>query len=483
MKVSVEKLPTSEAVLDIDVSWEELEKASDQAYRKLVKQVDIQGFRRGKAPRTLLERRLGKEYIYQEGLDALISEAYRNAVAEHDLTPITQPKLDAPVFEMGQPYHFSLTVPIVTPVELGDYRSLHFEREEVNITSEEVDKELESLQNSLASWEVVERPADYGDRIKADLKLVVEEKTVSDLKDNTFELTNERHGLFTGMDEQLVGMSAGESKSFSTTLPADYSNEKLAGKQADYEVTLRQVEAKQVPTLDDAFAARVSEGQYETLEELSKFLGDRLLSDRKRRANEALRDRVVEAIIEQSKFTIHPLLIEEESEEMAHQLGHMLEQQHLSFDQYLAMVRKTREQYMEETRPDAEKRIKRQLVLEEVARREDIAVQPEELQELFNAYAQVGQQLPQTEEQMRSLLISYRREKTLTRLIELTTDPDPDAESEAEAFEETEEAAIANAEAAALASGIAQDEDDNVQTEESARATSLPNDQNMETIE
>ena len=128
MKVSVEKLPGSEAVLNVDITWDELEKASDKAYRKLVQKVYIQGFRRGKAPRSLLERRLGKEYIYQEGLDELISAAYRNAVKEHELTPIAQPELDAPDFEMGQPYHFSLKVPVATPAVLGDYKSLHFER-------------------------------------------------------------------------------------------------------------------------------------------------------------------------------------------------------------------------------------------------------------------------------------------------------------------------------------------------------------------
>jgi len=140
VKVSVEKLPSSEAVLDVELSWDELEKASDKAYRKLVQKVDVQGFRRGKAPRSLLERKLGKEYIYQEGLDDLITETYRNAIKEHELSPITQPELDAPVFEMGQPYHFSLKVPIITPVELGDYRSLHFEREEAEVTSEEVER-------------------------------------------------------------------------------------------------------------------------------------------------------------------------------------------------------------------------------------------------------------------------------------------------------------------------------------------------------
>jgi trigger factor len=212
VKVSVEKLPTSEAVLNVDVTWDEMEKASDKAYRKLVKQVDIQGFRRGKAPRSLLERRMGKEYIYQEGLDDLITQIYRDAVKENDLTPITQPKLDAPVFEIGQDYHFTLTVPILTPVELADYTTLHFEREDAAVTSEEVDKELDSLRTRQVSYEEVERAAEYGDRVTVDLKLTSDEQKISDLKDNPFELTNERVGLFTGMDEQVVGMQVERAK-------------------------------------------------------------------------------------------------------------------------------------------------------------------------------------------------------------------------------------------------------------------------------
>ncbi len=445
MKVSVEKLPTSEAVLEVDVTWDELEKASEKAYRKLVQKVDIQGFRRGKAPRALLERRLGKEYIYQEGLDELISEAYRNAVKEYDLTPISQPKLDVPTFEIGQPYHCSLTVPILTPIELSDYKSLHFEREEVSVTSEEVDEELGSLRNQLTNWEEVQRPIQYGDRIKADLKLVSDEQTLSDLKDNLFEITQERHGLFTGMDEHLLGLTAGESKSFTTTIPADYSNEKLAGKEAIYDVVVHSVEEKNLPELDDAFAAKVSDGQYETLEDLSKLLSDNILEKKKRRINDDLREKVLDTIIEQSKFAIHPLLIEEEAEEMAHQFGHRLEQQHLSMDQYLKMVRKSREEYLEEVRPEAEGRVKRQLVLEEVAQSENITVEPEELEALLNAYARGGQELPHTEDRLRALAFSYRREKALSRLVELTTDPDPDVE-EAES-----EASIVNAQAGALA--------------------------------
>ncbi len=441
MKVSVEKLPSSEALVEIDFSWDEVEKASDKAYRKLVQKVDVPGFRRGKAPRSLLERRLGKEYIYQEGLDDLMSEAYRNILKEHDITPLTQPELDAPEFEMGQPYHFSLKVPILTPVELSDYHSLHFEREEAIVTSEEVEQELESRRNRQATWEVVERPAQIGDRVTMDLKLTVDDESMSDLKDNPFELTEERPGLFAGMDAHIAGMQAGESKTFTTTIPADYSNEKLAGKEAQYAVTLHKVEFKELPELDDAFAVQASNDEYQTLEDLRKAISDNLLESKQRRIRDELREKVVNAVIEQSNFTLHPVLIQEETEEMLHQFSHLLERQHMSLDQYLMLLKKSRAEYLKELEPDAENRVKRQLVLDEVIKKEEISVAPEEVNALFSAYAQVGQNLPQTEGQIRALAQSLLREKAVTRLVELAAGPEP----------ESEESSVANAEAAALA--------------------------------
>jgi trigger factor len=448
VKVSVEKLPTSEAVLDIELSWDELEKASDKAYRKLVQQVDIHGFRRGKAPRSLLERKIGKESLYQEGLDDLITEAYRNALKEHDLTPITQPKLDAPTLELGQPYHFSLTVPVFTPVVLGDYRSLHFEREEPAVTSEEVEQEIESMRNRQAKWDVVDRPAAIGDRVTMDLKVSAGEQSISDLKDNPFELTDERHGVYTGMDEHIVDMQVGESRSFTTTLPEDYMNENLAGKEAQYEVTLHKVEAKELPELDDAFAQQA--GNYETLEDLRKAISDRILDNKKRRINNELRDKVVEAVIEQAQVNIHPLLIQDEAESMLHQLSHLLEQQHMSMDQYLLMMRKSRDEYLKELEPDAEQRVKRQLVLDEVAEQEKIEVTAEELETLVRAYAQAGQNIARSEPQLRALAINYRREKAISRLVELTTDPDPDAEQATEEASEDITDAVVETEAEEL---------------------------------
>ena len=480
MKVSVEKLPTSEAVLDVEVTWDEMEKASEQAYRKLVKQVDIQGFRRGKAPRSLLERRLGKEYIYQEGLDDLISQAYRKAVEENDLIPITQPKLDAPVFEVGSPYHCNITVPIITRPILGDYRSLHFEREEADVTSEEVEKEIEQLRQRQASWQEVQRAATYGDRVTVDLKLTVEEKGISDLKDNPFELTQERVGLFTGMDQQVVGMQTGETKEFNTTIPTDYSNEKLAGKQADYVVTLHKVEEQHLPELDDAFATSASNGDFSDLEDLRKAISDELLENKQRRIRDDLREQVVQAVVDQAQITLHPLLVQEESEEMLHQLSHLLEQQKLTLDQYLMMTKQSREEYLTTLQPDAEKRAKRQLVLDEVANKEEISITPEEINALYQAYAQAGQPLTPSEAQTRTLAASYMREKTITHLVDLTTDADTNEESE---IAESEEASIENASSAAqnAAEVVAEARDEAQESQEGAGAKNAENVENATT--
>ena len=199
-------------------------------------------------------------------------------------------------------------------------------------------------------------------------------------------------------------------------------------------MTLHKVEAKELPELDDAFAQQVN--GYETVEDLRKAISDQILENKKRRINNELRDKVVEAVIEQAQVSIHPLLVQEEAEEMLHQLSHLLEQQRMSMDQYLLMMRKTREEYLQEIQPDAEQRVKRQLVLDEVAEQEKVAVSAEELETLVRAYTQAGQNIARSEQQLRALAISYRREKAITRLVELTTDPDPDAEVGVEAAPE-----------------------------------------------
>lgn len=457
MKYSVEKKPGSEAVLEVDLTWEELEKASDKAYRKLAQEVDVPGFRRGKAPRSLLERRVGKEHIYQEGLDTLISDTYRQALKENELTPIAQPELDAPAFEMGQPYHFSLKIPLFTPVVLGDYHSLHFDREDISVTAEEVEQEIEALRNRAVEWKEVERPAEYGDRVTVDLKLEVGERTVSDLKDNPFELTEERTGIFTGMDEHIVGMQAGESKEFTTMLPEDYANKDLAGKEARYAVTLHKIEIKVLPELDDAFAATASNGQYETLEDLRKAISDNIYQTHERQANEALQEEIIHAIIDQSEISLHPVLVREEAEDMLHQLTHMLQEQRMSLDQFLLTRKQTREQYLESILPQAEERLKHEFVLEAVAEQEQITISEEEQQMLRQIYESAGQRLQDA--QLRMLISSYRHQKTLGYLVDLLTREEQEPSLEQIAAEAVGQTLTENAQTAArVGAQVAEDE-------------------------
>jgi trigger factor len=464
VKYSVEKKPGSEAVLEVDFTWEELEKASDKVYRKLVQEVDIPGFRRGKAPRSLIERRVGKEHMYQEGLETLISDTYRQALEENELKPVAQPEADAPAFEMGQPYHMSLKIPIFTPVVLGDYHSLHFDREEASVTAEEVEQEIESLRSRAAEWNEVERPADYGDRVTVDLKLEIGERTVSDLKDNPFELTRERTGIFTGMDEQIVGMQVGESKEFAIMLPEDYTNQELAGKEARYAVTLHKIEIKESPELDDDFAVAVSNGQYATLEELRKVISDNIYRERERQANEALQEEIIHAIIEQSEVSLHPALIRDQAEDMLHQLTHILQEQRMSLDQFLMTRKQTREQYLESILPQAEETLKHELVLEAVADQEQIEVTEEEQQTLRQLYERAGQRLQ--DGQMRVAASSYRRQKTLTYLVDLLTRSQEEPSLQQIAAEAVGQTLAENAQAAARVGDQITEDEENAEEED-----------------
>jgi trigger factor len=463
VKYSVEKKPGSEAVLEVDFTWEELEKASDKVYRKLVQEVDIPGFRRGKAPRSLIERRVGREHMYQEGLEALISDTYRQALEENELKPVAQPEADAPAFEIGQPYHMSLKIPIFTPVVLGDYHSLHFDREEASVTAEEVEQEIEALRIRAAEWKEVERPADYGDRVTVDLKLEVGERAVSDLKDNPFELTRERTGIFIGMDEQIVGMQAGESKEFVIVLPEDYISQELAGKEARYAVTLHKIEIKELPELDDDFAVAVSGGQYTTLEELRKVISDSIYQERERQANEALQEEIIHAIIDQSEVSLHPVLIREQAEDMLHQLTHMLQEQRMSLDQFLMTRKQTREQYLESILPQAEERLNHEFVLEAVADQEQIEVTEEERQMLRQLYENASQRLEDA--QMRVALSSYRRQKTLSYLVDLLTRSQEEPSLQQIAAEAVGQTLAENAQAAVRVGAQITEDEENAEEE------------------
>ncbi|HEU5367687.1 MAG TPA: trigger factor [Ktedonobacterales bacterium] len=431
MKITVEKTPQSEAVLDVELDWDEVEKASDRAYRKLAQKYTVPGFRRGHAPRTMLERMIGKDAIYQEGLDDLINQSYKQAVSEHQLTPIGQADVDAEPMEPGQPYRFKATVPILSPVQLGAYHSLHFDKPDVSVSDEDVEKVLADYQNQQAIWAPVERPAKIGDHVTVNLLLKVEDRTVSDLKDNEFELTSERPGLFAGMDAHVEGMTEGETREFTTTIAEDYANQDIAGKEAQYTVTLKAVKEKDLPPLDDELAKTA--GKYETLDDLRKAIRADLLQRRTTQAQRDLEAKVMEAATEQASVELHHLLIEEEADSLYHQMEHLLQQQQMSMDQFLMLSQKTAEEYKKELEPEAEKNAKTDLVLEAIADQEELTVSDRELQSLLDLYARLGATKSQRVNQLsatarRRLEASIKREKARNFLIEHATRPQTETE-------------------------------------------------------
>ncbi len=449
MKVTVEHPSESEAVLNVELDWNELEKASDRAYRKLAERYNVPGFRRGHAPRTMLERMIGKEAIYQEGLEDLISSSYRDAVREHDLTPLSQPELDTPELAIGQSYSYTARVPVLPPIKLGDYKAVRVEEPSTEVTEDDVEHTIEHIREDAAEWLPVERPAQVGDKVSVDLKLTVGDRTVSDLHDNEFELAEERVGIFTGMDAHVIGMSEGESKDFTTTIPEDYANPDLAGKEAQYAVTVKAVKVRELPAIDDELAK--SAGNYDTIDALREAIRTQLKSQKENDARRTVRENAIATISNESQAEIPHVLVHEEVDTMIDEMRRSLESNRLTLEQYLEMLGKTEEQYREEAEPEATERVKRELVLDAIADAEEINVTDREIDNWLELVALVGAGQRRrlrdlSTRQKANVTARLRRDKAAARLIEIATQdhakPSDSADASGEAAdEETEKAA------------------------------------------
>ena len=460
LNVTIERPSESEAVLHVELEWAELEKASDRAYRKLVQKYKVPGFRPGHAPRSMIERMVGKDTLYQEGLEDLVDSAYRDAIREHKLTPLAQPEVEAPEFTMGEPYTFTARVPVLAPVKLGDYHAISVPYPSTAVSDEDVERMVERAREQQAMWLPVERPAQYGDQLTMDIKLTAGDRQISDLHDTEFQLVEERPGIFAGMDEQLVGLREGESKQFSTTIPEEYANAELAGKEAQYDVTVKAVKERELPELDDELAKAA--GEFETLEGMRASYREQLERQRETEARREFRDAVLKAVSDQAQAEVHPVVVGEEVEHMLDELRNMLGQSRLDLETFLQMSGKTEEQYREELRPEAEGRAKREMVLDAVAEAEQIPVGDNEIEQWLNFVTALGGKRRRLRDlsaaQRSSISRRLAREKATDLLLDLAQQNAAGeagaaaaaSEGEAIAAEQTPEAA-ATAEASASA--------------------------------
>jgi trigger factor len=465
VKVTVEQGTDSEAVLNVELEWDELEKASDRAYKKLAQQYNVPGFRRGKAPRSMIERMLGKDAIYQEGLEDLVDQSYRQAIRENGIQPIGRPTVDAPPIEYGQPYTFTARVPVLTPVTLGDYQAIRVEQPPIEVSDQEIDDIVERIRQDQAIKTPVERAAQLGDFVTMDLKLTVGEKEVSNLHDNEFELVLERPGIFAGMDDEIIGMKEGESKQFTTTIPEDYTNPELAGKEAQYDVKLLGVKVRELPEVDDELAK--ASGDFENVEQLRKAIHEQLLVQKINDARRGLRDEVVKKAVEGATVEPHHVLVDDEIHAMEHETERMLSQSRISLQQYLKMMQKSHEEYHQELEPEARERVKRDLVLNAIADAEEITANQDEVSQWLDNLNAISGDKPirmsqLTANQQANIDGRIRRDKALARLIEIATEgrgdivlPDLSEFAQAEDADEEDEVEVETVERGASSAATA----------------------------
>lgn len=377
MSVQVEKLEKNMAKLTIEVPAEELEKAIEKVYQKQKKNISIPGFRKGKVPRAMVEKMYGKEVFYEDAANEIIPAAYEKAYDECGENIVSTPKIDVTQIEAGKPFIFTAEVALKPEVTLGAYKGIEVDKVEVTVSDEEVDAEIERERDRNArSVSISDRAVQDKDQTVIDFEGFVDGVAFQGGKGENYPLTIGSGAFIPGFEEQLIGKNIGEECDVNVTFPEEYHAEDLAGKAAVFKVTVKEIKEKQLPELDDEFAAEVSE--FDTLAEYKEDVKKNLTEKREKDVKNAKEDAVVDAIIENATMDIPEAMIETQQRQMIQEFAQNIQMQGLSIEQYFQFTGLTAETMMEQVKPQAEKRIKSRLVLEAVAKAENITVSDED---------------------------------------------------------------------------------------------------------
>ena len=377
MSVQVEKLEKNMAKLTIEVSADELEKAIEKVYQKQKKNISIPGFRKGKVPRAMVEKMYGKEVFYEDAANEIIPAAYEKAYDECGENIVSTPKIEVTQIEAGKPFIFTAEVALKPEVTLGAYKGIEVDKVEVTVSDDEVNAEIErERERNARSVSVSDRAVQDKDQTVIDFEGFVDGVAFQGGKGENYPLTIGSGAFIPGFEEQLIGKNIGEECDVNVTFPEEYHAEDLAGKPAVFKVTVKEIKEKILPELDDEFAAEVSE--FDTLAEYKEDVKKNLTEKREKDVKNAKEDAVVDAIIENATMEIPEAMIETQQRQMIQEFAQNIQMQGLSIDQYFQFTGLTAEKMMEQVKPQAEKRIKSRLVLEAVAKAENIAVTEED---------------------------------------------------------------------------------------------------------
>nr|WP_295279772.1 trigger factor [uncultured Blautia sp.] len=389
MSLQVEKLEKNMAKLTIEVSAEELDKAMEKAYQKQKSRISLPGFRKGKAPRKMIESMYGKGVFMEDAVNSLVPQEYTKALGECELEIVSQPEINVTQMEPGKALIFTADVAVKPEVTLGDYKGVEVPKTEIAVTDEEVDAEIKKEQDKNARTVVVEdRAAANGDITTIDFEGFVDGVAFDGGKGTDYALTLGSGTFIPGFEDQIVGANTGDHVEVKVTFPEEYQAKELAGKEAVFQCDVKKIETKEVPELDDEFAKDVSE--FDTLAEYKEDVKKNLTEKKEKEARTAKENAAVDKAIENAQMDIPELMTKTECRQMMDDFSRRMQQQGLSMEQYFQFTGQSMDKMMEDMKPQALKRIQTRLVLEKIAEAENI--QPseeeitEEIQKMADAY-------------------------------------------------------------------------------------------------
>jgi len=420
MKVSTEPVENSQIALNVEMEAVEVDEYLEKAYNRLVGKVSIPGFRKGKAPRVILEQHVGKDTLFQEALECLIPEAYEKALEEQEIEAIGQPKIE---LTQTEPVVFKAIVPLRPTVKLGDYKQIRLKSEPVEISDEDVAAMIEQLRHENAVLSPVDRPVEFGDIVTIAIEGESQGEPFVSRKDLVYEVSRDSRVPLPGFAEKLEGMKKGEKRSFVLSYPSDYEMQELAGKEYSFDVTISEVKEKKLPEVDEEFAKSLGREGLASMRE-------RIFTNLKARGEEKARlefeQKVVDTAVELSEVEYPPVLIDREIDRLLNEEARNFVEGARGLENYLRSINKTIDDHREELRPVASQRALRSLVLEKVAEAEKVEVsaseiddeiekmvkdageQAEEMRKLFNS--------SQAREPIKNFLVNR---KTVERLVQI----------------------------------------------------------------
>lgn len=388
MSFTVEELENKTAKLTIEVPAEDLEKALQNAYNKNKGKLSIPGFRKGKAPRNMVEKMYGAGIFYEDAANELISAEYPKAAKESKLDIVAQPEIDITQIEKGKSFIFTALVTLKPDVELGTYKGVEIEKVETELEADAVDKEIEKVREQQSRLVSVEdRAVMDKDQAVIDFEGFIDGEAFEGGKGEDYPLTIGSHSFIDNFEDQIIGKNIGDEFDVNVTFPEDYQKEELAGKPAVFKVKVKEIKVKELPELNDEFASEISD--FETLAEYKEDLQKKLAEAKEKDAKAEKQKRAVDAVVKEAKMDIPDAMVSSQVNNMMRNYAQNLSQQGLSLDMYLSYMGSTQAQFAETLKPEAVIRIKNSLVLEKVAETENFEITEEELDKEFSRMAEM----------------------------------------------------------------------------------------------